>query len=124
MVTLQVLRNGSVLSRRELGDEVEKAVVNYLVPADITTGSYFTPDGRVARVRKSKAERFYAEMFNEAEMKFVYMPGLVYHLGKRMTLEEAKAWGARVGHCCVCGKLLTDNRSVEAGIGPVCITKI
>jgi len=38
----------------------------------------------------------------------------------RMTLEEAKAWGAQYGTCCVCGALLTDPESVAAGIGPVC----
>lgn len=38
----------------------------------------------------------------------------------RMTLEEAKAWGAQYGSCCVCGALLTDPESVARGIGPIC----
>jgi hypothetical protein len=37
-----------------------------------------------------------------------------------MTLAEAKEFGALFGVCCVCGALLTDEKSIEAGIGPVC----
>ena len=38
----------------------------------------------------------------------------------RMTLDEAKAFGAIYGVCCNCGRTLTDEKSIEAGIGPVC----
>ena len=37
-----------------------------------------------------------------------------------MTREQAEEFGHRLGICCVCGRLLTDPTSVEAGIGPVC----
>lgn len=37
-----------------------------------------------------------------------------------MTLEQAKEFGKLYGMCCVCGATLTDERSIEAGIGPVC----
>jgi len=43
---------------------------------------------------------------------------------ERMTLDEAKAWGAQFGTCCVCARLLTDPTSVAAGIGPICATRI
>ncbi len=39
---------------------------------------------------------------------------------QRMTLEQAKAFGAIYGVCCNCGATLTDETSIEAGIGPVC----
>lgn len=42
----------------------------------------------------------------------------------RMTLEQAKEFGAIYGVCCQCGATLTDERSIEAGIGPVCAGKI
>lgn len=53
---------------------------------------------------------------------FKYAPGEIRKLSgaDRMTLEEAKAWGALYGTCCVCGATLTDERSIAAGIGPVC----
>lgn len=41
----------------------------------------------------------------------------------RMTLEQAKAFGAIYGVCCQCGRTLTDEGSIEAGIGPVCARK-
>jgi hypothetical protein len=111
---IRVLSNGSVLSRR----------LPALPPQDIAEGSYWTPDGSVARVRKSLAGRLYAERFNEVSFKFEYERGLVYSLEKRMTLDEARAWGARLGRCAVCGKTLTANKSVDDGIGPVCIKRL
>jgi hypothetical protein len=47
---------------------------------------------------------------------------MVYKLtsADRMTLEDAKEFGALYGTCCVCGRLLTNEVSIEAGIGPVC----
>ena len=40
--------------------------------------------------------------------------------GQRMTLEEAQEFGRLYGFCCVCGAILTDETSIENGIGPVC----
>lgn len=42
----------------------------------------------------------------------------------RMSLEDAKAFGAIYGVCCQCGATLTAEASIEAGIGPVCAGKI
>lgn len=39
---------------------------------------------------------------------------------QRMTLEQAKVFGAITGICCNCGRTLTDETSIEAGIGPIC----
>ena len=51
-----------------------------------------------------------------------YAPGAVKTLAGMtpMTLDEAKKWGHMHGHCIKCGALLTDPKSVEAGIGPIC----
>lgn len=38
----------------------------------------------------------------------------------RMTLDEAKAYGKVTGTCCVCAAKLTNEKSINAGIGPVC----
>jgi hypothetical protein len=56
---------------------------------------------------------------------FVYAPGVVRKLSvrTRLTLEEAKEFGALYGTCCVCGRTLTDEKSIAAGIGPVCAGK-
>jgi Family of unknown function (DUF6011) len=57
-----------------------------------------------------------------ARASFVYAPGVIRRLtvADRMSLEDAKAWGALYGTCCVCGRTLTDERSIAEGIGPVC----
>lgn len=56
---------------------------------------------------------------------FVYAPGIVKRLNgsHRMTLEQAKEYGALYGTCCVCGRTLTDEVSIANGIGPVCAGK-
>lgn len=41
----------------------------------------------------------------------------------KMTLEQAKEFGALYGVCCNCGVTLTDEASIEARIGPVCAGK-
>lgn len=41
----------------------------------------------------------------------------------RMTLDEAKEFGKVTGICCVCGAKLTNEESIEAGIGPICASK-
>lgn len=40
-----------------------------------------------------------------------------------VTREEAAAWGHTHGYCMMCGRLLTNPESVEAGIGPICAGK-
>jgi len=57
-----------------------------------------------------------------SEWFFEYAAGMVRRLQveHRMSLDEAKAFGALYGTCCVCGRTLTDEKSIENGIGPVC----
>ncbi len=55
---------------------------------------------------------------------FEYVGGVSKIAGaKRLTLDEAKAYGHQFGVCCCCGAVLTDPDSVAAGIGPICATK-
>jgi hypothetical protein len=56
---------------------------------------------------------------------FEYAPGFVYELRAEhaLTFEQAKEFGALYGTCCVCGRTLTKEESIEAGIGPICATK-
>jgi len=110
METIRVLSNGMVLSRRD----------PVVPPKDVQVGAYFTKEGNVARVKKSLQDRLYAERFNEVTFKFEYEKGLVYNLGERMTLDQAREWGARLGRCAWCGRTLTANKSVDEGMGPRC----
>jgi hypothetical protein len=38
----------------------------------------------------------------------------------RLSIEEAKEFGALYGTCCICGRMLTNELSIHLGIGPVC----
>lgn len=57
--------------------------------------------------------------------RFEYAQGFVYELRPEhaLTIEQAKEFGALYGTCCVCGRTLTREESIEAGIGPVCAAK-
>jgi hypothetical protein len=57
---------------------------------------------------------------------FEYAPGAVRELGPehQLTLEQAKEFGQLYGTCCVCGRVLTDEKSIAAGIGPVCAGRL
>jgi hypothetical protein len=83
--------------------------------------------GIIYKVQASRETgRLYAKHLDVAERKFEFEAGAMRHLTAemRMTVEEAKAFGVEYGFCVVCGKFLTDARSVAQGIGPVCITKV
>lgn len=41
----------------------------------------------------------------------------------RLQREEAVKFGKLYGVCCICGRTLTNEESIEAGIGPVCAGK-
>jgi len=60
-----------------------------------------------------------------SKARFEYAPGVLKTLSAAtlMSLDEAKAWGALYGTCCVCGRTLTNEDSIDAGIGPVCAGK-
>lgn len=62
----------------------------------------------------------YAKLLDQNTWKFIYQSGLIYHLVERLSVAEAIEFGKTYGHCCVCGRLLTNYKSIELGIGPIC----
>lgn len=57
---------------------------------------------------------------------FTYMGLAVKHLpadAVLMPLEKAKEFGKIYGFCVRCGRTLTDDESIAAGIGPICSGK-
>lgn len=56
---------------------------------------------------------------------FEYVSGLIRQIKPewRMTLDQAKEFGAIYGVCCNCGATLTNEESIEAGIGPICASR-
>lgn len=101
-------------------------------------GVYVMPDGAVVKVQanrektKTYAKRWtpikHLDRLMEAGQhehgEYLYEAGLVQEVarvGRKMTLAEAKAHSVRYGRCVRCGRTLTDGKSVEQGMGPVCI---
>lgn len=61
----------------------------------------------------------------EMHYEFVMARGAVMTLKPewKMTREDAAEFGHLYGCCCRCGAVLTDEASIERGIGPVCADK-
>lgn len=95
-------------------------------------GMYKTPDGTIYKVQLAVhgSGNLYAKRLvvtpayrdEPTVVHFEYEAGALKKLTPemRMTLEEAKAFGVLYGTCCVCGRTLTDERSITEGIGPIC----
>lgn len=60
---------------------------------------------------------------DRVNIEFVYAPGVIFEIKpeQKMALEDAKVLTIRYGRCIVCGRRLKAGKSVEQGIGPVCI---
>lgn len=93
-------------------------------------GMHRTADGTIYKAQRSRESgNVYAKRLvvverdgAPADVSFVYERGAVSKLSAEtlMSLEDAKAFGALYGTCCVCGATLTDETSIALGIGPVC----
>lgn len=100
-------------------------------PGSLEAGMY-RKDGEIYKVQKAVhgSGHMYAKLlvthgFGE-KATFEYAAGAIRKLtpADRMTLEQAKEFGAVYGVCVVCGATLTDESSIAAGIGPVCAGKM
>lgn len=61
-----------------------------------------------------------------ADVSWELARGVVHELtaDQKLSLEEAAAFGQLYGVCCCCAAILTDEKSIAAGIGPICATKL
>ena len=87
-------------------------------------GMYITADERIVKAKQSgNTGRLYGKVLTD-EGRFEYDPKVIREVVRKLTLEEAKAYGQRTGVCCVCGRELTNEASIEAGIGPICSSRL
>jgi hypothetical protein len=111
--------------------------IDRAAPAATPAGEgWYRLDGRVYKVQKAVhgSGHLYAKRLDvpadirpgSVKGEWVYAPGMVNRLtdADRLTVDEAAAMGRLYGMCMVCGKTLTDEDSIEAGIGPVCIKRL
>jgi hypothetical protein len=86
---------------------------------------------KVQRAVHGSQHLYTKELFEDAEhnWKFDRLYGGMKELRnapdvRRMTVEEAAEFGKLYGICCRCARTLTDETSIELGIGPICREKI
>jgi hypothetical protein len=102
-------------------------------PSEITEGMYRNPETEeIFKVQRAVhgSGHLYAKIllpgdeFGESA-QFAYAAGAIRKLRPewKLSLEDAKAWGALYGSCCCCGRTLTDEKSIADGIGPICAGK-
>jgi len=92
---------------------------------DLEVGAYRHND-QIFSVRKSRESgRLHAYVFNLVTKKWEFARGLVYEIKpeERLTLAQAMQFGASTGFCVHCGRTLTVQKSVVAGMGRVCASK-
>jgi hypothetical protein len=98
-------------------------------------GMYRTPDGTVYKVQIAKqgSGRLYAKKLTEykredgtSEWSFEFAKGAMRSLtaDMKMSLADAQEFGKLYGVCCRCAADLTDEASIERGMGPICAGKM
>lgn len=95
-------------------------------PEPLTEGIY-TKNDQVYKVIESQNGRLYAKMLVVAngDSNWEYAPGAARELSSlhRLTKEAAAQYGKITGICAMCGAKLTNEESIERGIGPICAEK-
>jgi len=87
---------------------------------------WYVVEGEPWKVQWNREKtRKYAKRLVDRE--WLYVPGglgIVARKGEPMTLEVAQQYGKLYGVCAICGRTLTDEKSIADGIGPVCAHNI
>lgn len=125
------IRCGNCKSRHETTAEVRACYARQTAPAPAArpspaTEGIYSLNGTIYKVKAALhgSGRLYAVAYRDGSWEME--PGVVRQLTQadRMTLEAAAAYGHLYGRCVRCQTVLTDEKSIAAGIGPVCATKL
>lgn len=120
-----------VLSGTEIKIDTASLLINQLFAlpgaavkkmiAEALVDGFYVKDNVIYKVQTSGANRKYAKALS-SKGGFYYAAGAVMKLtaADKLTIEVAQQYGKTYGICCCCGATLTDAKSVEAGIGPIC----
>jgi hypothetical protein len=96
-------------------------------------GMYWGNNGAYLVVQTKDGKNLYAKKLVTTmagdkvhKLHFEYEKGAIWSLdaADKMTVEQVAKLGKTTGHCWVCAKPLKVKKSIEAGIGPVCIKKV
>jgi len=100
------------------GRTVQAAVKAPVLPVT-EPGVYFNGESYFKVVSSQSSGHLYAKVW---DAEWVYAPGAMRFLtaDMKVTAEQASAFGRLWGSCVFCSRLLTDERSIAVGYGPVC----
>lgn len=125
-MTATLTREDAALAELDaLAQQADNLLELYANRGPESPGAFRGADGTLYRVQESRGSgRLYAKVFN-GNVKtpgWDYVAGAIYRVREadRLTLEEALEVSGMIGQCVVCGRTLTDPKSVGRGIGPVC----
>lgn len=92
-------------------------------PAELDEGMYKVGDD-IFKVYHTQAGHIATKQLTEDGFEYTGRKPLAKIKPEhRMTLDQAKEYGKATNMCCNCGRLLTNEDSIEAGIGPICAGK-
>lgn len=127
--------NVNEMSKSQASSEIERLLaMPKAAPTaknEVEAGVYVNPDGRIFRVYLGQQSgRMLAALAIKHEngtAEFDYQgqaERFVTASSRKMSIEEAAAWGKATGTCIVCARRLDVPESVDRGIGPVCYAKM
>jgi hypothetical protein len=126
--TVVKFKDGEVLGRKEVSAAIDQlmALKGPAKPkaAPVADGFYVLND-TIYKVQTSpNSGHSYAKKLS-AHGSFDYAAGAIAKLAtaEPLTLELAAKYGKLYGMCVGCGRTLTDEGSIAAGIGPICAGK-
>lgn len=126
---VQAVLGGVPVSRKEASSIIEALLaLGYATSkpkaVPVADGFYVLADNIYKVQTSPNSGRSYAKVLN-ANGSFNFVPGGIAKLAKaeKLTLELAKKYGKLYGMCVICGRTLTDEESIAAGIGPICAGK-
>lgn len=136
--TVQEVRTchtGAVASDRLIDGYATMSVPDYTgnwssKSAEPVSEGIYIKDDTVYKAIESQNGRMYAkELVVEDEFgttSWNYAPGAISRLSleDKATLERAAQYGKITGVCAMCGRKLTNEESIERGIGPICLEKM
>ena len=119
----------NVQTINELDRDVVRKLIDHLIalpdkpkPILVTVGAY-KKDGIYYSVRKFKdRDALYALQYNPEQKEWTGNRSIIFNLlpEDRLTLSDASAFGIATGSCVHCGRTLTLQKSVVAGMGKWC----
>lgn len=119
----EVVVEDGMYARTETVDGVEQRVFYKVQIAHHGSGNLYAK--RLVVLQEAVRDESGA-IVEPGEVEFRYEAGAIRKLtpADKLGIEEAQAFGKLYGVCCACGRILTKEKSIEEGIGPICKNKL